>query len=301
MLIDSRGALSAAITRNSQTARRTTAGHWYLWLNTFGVDASFVAVSWQHLLARSLHIHLRSIETTILGLLCWLVYAVDHLLDAVNAQAGHTVSYRHEFLRNHARAMAWIFGSIVLVIFFLASALLAPRPLKQGLLASSAVAAYMLLVHVGSRSSRSRWPREFAVGVLFASGTSLFVWTEAGAAAPHVVLPFALLACLCCINCAGVKYWSWIKNDTTEPRPSVWAMWVGRQLSLVCTGFAAAVLTLQIAGVLGSLFTGAVMLSTSALFVLSLASDALDESWLRAFADLALCTPGVFLVLGSMR
>src|SRR3954451_15813809 len=80
---------------------------WWLWPNLLGLDAPLVAVVWQALFARTVHVTLFPAARLALALAVWAVYLADRLLDCASSEASGATSGeagRHVFCRYHARA-----------------------------------------------------------------------------------------------------------------------------------------------------------------------------------------------------
>ena len=54
---------------------------WWLWWNVLSLDAPMVAVAWALVFAKSASVVLPGAEVAALGLVVWLIYTVDRLLD----------------------------------------------------------------------------------------------------------------------------------------------------------------------------------------------------------------------------
>jgi hypothetical protein len=113
-LVDARNGERAS----GELASGELAAPWWLWWNILSFDAPMVAVAWALVFAKSAGVALPAAEIAALGLVVWLIYTVDRLLDgqwavvAVSprtfastdeAQAfGPPLRQRHVFHRVHA-------------------------------------------------------------------------------------------------------------------------------------------------------------------------------------------------------
>ena len=66
-----------------------------LWPSLFTLQAPVVAVLWQLLLARSVHVKLNWFEPWALGLAVWLIYVADHLIDTAKPAGKSPVRFAH--------------------------------------------------------------------------------------------------------------------------------------------------------------------------------------------------------------
>ena len=241
-----------------------------MWPNLLSLDAPVVAVLWQILFARCFQAPIDAPAALLLLLTVWLIYTADRTLDAWN---GACHSPRHEFYRRRWRGLlpAWlaVFG----LACWLAAEHLAPGLLLRGAVLLAAVVVYFGIVHLG----RPRWPKEAAVGVLFALGASLVAWSKVKT--PADVATILLFSGLCWMNCVAIQKW---EGDRQDWSPGVAAFWLG------C---AAAVLLYAHRPVLG----GAEMASAFAFVWLGQVRRRLSADALRVLADVALLSPVLFL------
>jgi hypothetical protein len=73
----------------------------WLWSTILSLDAPLIAVSWQLLLARALHLSVNRLEPLVLALSVWFVYLADHLFDALHPPAAAWKPARKTFYRHH--------------------------------------------------------------------------------------------------------------------------------------------------------------------------------------------------------
>ena len=128
-----------------------------------------VAVLWQILFARCFQVPVDALAALLLLLTVWLIYAADRTLDACK---GECHSPRHEFYRRRWRELLPVWVAILGLTGWLAAERLSSDLFLRGAILMAAVGIYFALVHSGIL----RWPKEAAVGVLFALGASLVAW-----------------------------------------------------------------------------------------------------------------------------
>ncbi|HLX44791.1 MAG TPA: hypothetical protein VKR43_15200 [Bryobacteraceae bacterium] len=254
-----------------------TAPRPWLWPNLLSLDAPIVAVLWQLLFARCFHAGLSAAAAILLVLAVWLIYAADRVLDARDETSRQP---RHEFYRRHWRAVVPMWSAVLILTGWLAWTRLPSPMFERGLLLLTAVALYLIAVHV----SRRAWPKEAAVAVLFALGASLAIWGHIHTVAD--VATVVLFCCLCWINCAAISQW---EQDRVSRGPIAAAA--------VSVAAASLILVPEHRPVLGA----AEAASAVALLALDLGRRHLSTDALRVLADAALLTPIFFLpVAGSL-
>jgi hypothetical protein len=173
----------------------------WLWPNILSLDAPLIAALWQDAFARDAGVRLSLASRAALPISVWLIYLVDRLLDTAGGMNRHATA-RHAFYREH-RGLCYLltaFAGFLLSI----SLLQLPLPvMKNGLFVSCAVAVYLWIVHWRG----GRWfPKEAAVGLVFAMGTVLAPFSRA-ADATALLPPALLFGVLCWLNCSAIEVW----------------------------------------------------------------------------------------------
>lgn len=261
--------------------------YWHL----LSLDAPTVAALWCWAFAVAARQHLAAWLPIALALGTWLFYVADRLLDARLAPA-ESLQPRHLF---HQRHRIWFLLVAVPVSGWLGF-LIAQMPrsllLGYGLLGALSL-VYLAFVHLPawSGSAVRRFPKEFAVGLLFSAATALPAWDEAqrraGAAQHHhpLLLLCPVFAALCWLNCMAIDEWEAGRRGDRAWRLAA-AVAAG---SLLC---------------LGQLFNAgarelAALAAISALSYLLLDRSRLTTGARRIAADLVLLTP--LLLLAAVR
>lgn len=141
-----------------------------VWLlpNLLSLDAPLVAVTWQWMLARSLHVNIPGTVTLALAVCVWAIYVVDRVLDGPGS-----LTARHLFAARHRALLLLSVG----VVLFAASVVLLPQlPQRIVVLGCSVAAccgAYLLAVQGRFRRSSSKG---IAMSLLYAAGIVLPAW-----------------------------------------------------------------------------------------------------------------------------
>jgi hypothetical protein len=208
-----------------------------------------------------------------------MIYAADRVLDGL--RPNQILTARHRFYREHCRFFTVLILALLPVIGGLAIFVLPPRVFQAGLALTLAVCVYLACVHLGPK-----WPcKELAVGVVFALGTCIPVWAEAGEFRFPMLLRCALFAGLCWMNCLAIDHW---ESQFRSGSPAL-------RLCLVGIGITAALLAISAEWRYEPIYVS-VFLSAAALGVLERLSRSFSRDVLRVTADLALLTPLLFLV-----
>ena len=268
----------------------------WLWFNLLSLDAPLVAVLWQGYFAKQLHADVHWPAFVALAAAVWLIYVADRILDSRRQHIDGSSTARHNFYREHSRL---VFRGVAIAGFALAFAcyFLSRNVMRNGLVTALLVAIYFLVVHAAPQHVQDWWPKELAVGILFAVGTCLATWTKLGVARDILIAPAALFAILCWLNCVAIEFWEWKRlRNMSSARPHPWTLWIGAHVPGVALSIAAASCGLLAIHSLRPLF-GATVLSAFAFLWLDQQSDRFSADALRVLADVTLLTPALLLGL----
>ncbi len=285
-----------------QAARaRSHTTPWWLWWNILSLDAPTVAVVWALLLARPSHTRLRAADEIVLGLVVWCIYVSDRVFDGLKPANQQVLRERHRFCAKHQRALTWLLVLAAVAVLWVTADFLAPMEISAGMKLAAIIGAYVATIHAGHGSMARFVPKEVVVGVLFAAGTTLPVWSRLSEFSWDVYLPFGLFAILCSLNCLAIECWE------NEPRHPEWFQrcspviaWAERRINLLAAVLAvsafAATLMLGRHGPVGS---GLLAISSAALLILLLNRhrNRLSGRALRVLADATLVLAGGLALL----
>lgn len=261
----------------------------WLYPQVMSLDAPAVAVAWQWLFAKAFHVAITPAELFVTAGCVWMIYAADHLLD-VRARAIY--SARHRFVRRHPLtfviAFTLVFAAAAVAAFDLSLAIW-----RGGLILSAGIALYLGVVHWGGDMVRRYWPKEFAIGAVFAAGSSIATWSHPEAAR-QAWPAIALFAALCTLNCCAVDFWEWQANHVLLRYPHRLTRWVARH-------FLVAAMAIIVLGACLLLFAPhpvifSLLLSAMLLMVVGAARNSLSPEAARLLADAVLLTPVLFLL-----
>jgi hypothetical protein len=272
----------------------------WIWINVLSLDAPIVAVVWQDFFARLLDVRLGTAPRLVLALAVWLAYAADRWLDAWKLPQGQTASPRHEFARRHRSAL----GAFWLIVLGIALALawqgLSPAAFRAGWILLLLVVAYYTLNHWPRKIRRLRWLKEATVAVLFALGTTLFVYVPLPALSAGLLLPVVFWALLCFLNCYAIACWEFTR-DRRQDQESLVTRWPAlkswfQPLTVAVAAFSLLLLNWVPVHPLAAVYA-AVALSCLALAVLDRYTRRLKLDHRRVLADLVLLTPLLHFLL----
>jgi hypothetical protein len=288
--------------RSRQTSSDATP--WWLWWNILSFDAPTVAVVWSLLFARTRGVRLGIAEEIILALSVWLIYISDRLFDGWESENCSELQERHRFCLRHRAALVWIVLLVTLASFYLTATFLPPTEAGAGMKLAAIVGAYMASIHVGHGWLARFVPKEVAVGILFAVGATLPVWSRAAESSWHMLVSITLFALICSLNCLAIECWEgrtphygWRKRWYLSAVPNKsWINWIG-------VGLAAAALTLfllrRARGLPGSELW-AISLAAILIFVINRQAGRFSVPALRVLVDAVLVAAGVIALVNRV-
>jgi len=271
-----------------------------LWLNLVCLDAPLVAIAWQWLFARYLHVSVSVWAREALFLTAWLIYLVDRLADAFSLQANSPRSARQQFCLRHKKLWLGLISAVGLVDAAIVLLRLNRDVLISGSCLSGIAAVYLAVNHAFSEVWEIIPLKEITIGFLFSAGTLLVLITNF-AAIPSTVgrlsalLAMLLFAILCSLNCMSIAVWERdLDRDQRKHSIATRCPGIGVPIRAFCILVAVAALLLGAAT--PSLFPIAMSLSVAAslLTILHFISVGRDER--TALADLVLLTPVAFFL-----
>ncbi len=271
---------------------------WWLWWNILSLDAPIVAIVWALLFARAAgRVRLVSAEAVILSLVVWVIYIGDRLLDGWTAKNRAALQERHFFCARHRLPLAFLMALAGAGIVWLALEHLAPLEAKAGLKLGAIVGAYMVGIHAGRESVVRFVPKEVAVGILFAAGTTLPVWAHGIGLSWNMWATVVLFAFLCSLNCLSIECWeNQGSNVACRKASPPLVRWVNSRINWIATSLAATALAvLLICHANKSSRPGLLAVSVAAFLIalLNHRRHQLSCHSLRVLADAALVLAGL--------
>lgn len=151
------------------------------WVCRLSLLEPAVAVFWHLKFAHLFDAPLRSNHIVLLFTSLWLVYMADRLLDVRRLPATITpLTERHRFAQQNSRLLLGLWSVVALCAVTLALCTLTGKEWLGCAIVLCTTFLYLRLVH-GARSSwrlRERGAKEVGVALVFAFGSSVFVWSN---------------------------------------------------------------------------------------------------------------------------
>jgi len=269
---------------------------WWLWWNILSLDAPTVAVVWAVLLARPSHMRLRAADEIVLGLVVWCIYVSDRLFDGLKPTNQRVLRERHLFCAKHRRALTWLLVLAAVAVLWVTADFLAPMEVSAGMKLAAIIGTYMATIHAGHGSMARFVPKEVAVGILFAVGTTLPAWSRLSEFSWNEWIPFGLFEVLCSLNCLAIECWEnelryrdWFQSSSPLTR------WAETRIDQLAAALAASAFTVILVRRHPVPFgSGLMAISLAALLILLLHRhrNRLSGRALRVLADATLVLAG---------
>ncbi len=258
-----------------------------LFLSVTCLDAPLVAVAWQELFARALHLQLPEASRVALFLTAWLIYLADRLADSLILSPASKLSLRQRSVQRHRGA--YIIALAVAAILEGATLpWLRHDVIRAGACLAGASLLYLVLNHFFSRLWRFVPVKEVLIGFLFAAGVTISL--GATASRPLVVAAISF-GSLCVLNCISIAVWE-TDLDRQQGRSSIATVCLGLSwLPLVgCSLLAATAMVTLFILPFGSIWS-CIALSSALLALLNASRNFVGPDERTALADLVLLTP----------
>ena len=270
-----------------------------LWLNVVCLDAPLVAIVWQWLFARYLHVTVSVWARGALFLTAWLIYLVDRLADALSLQADSPRSVRQQFCLRHKKLWLGLIPAVGLIDAAIVLLHLNRDVLISGVCLSGIAAVYLAVNYAFSEVWEIIPLKEITVGFLFSAGTLLvlipkFALIRSTMGGSLAVLAMLLFAILCSLNCMSIAVWE-RDLDRAQGKHSIATRYpsIGVPVRAFCILVAVAALLLATAS--ASLLPIAISLSAGAVLLAILHFLSIGDDERTALADLVLLTPLAFV------
>jgi hypothetical protein len=279
------------------------AAPWWLWWNILSLDAPMVAVAWALVFAKCAGVNVPGTEIAVLGLVVWLIYTVDRLLDGRDARNdagafGSPLRQRHFFHRLEAQPIACIAASVAVFTAVVVFTQIGEQILRPAVPLGLVLVLYMAWVHLGRGRVLTQLSKEVAVGGVFAAGVALPTWSRLSGHRWEFCVLAALFAAVCTLNCVVIEEWEWAREMEC-------GIGNGVRRSMAATDFApgkfaavlaACVMLLAPVVRLGGEFSAigaAIAGSALLILLLDLMRERISADGLRVLADVALLLPAL--------
>ncbi|MEZ5351771.1 MAG: hypothetical protein R2762_03985 [Bryobacteraceae bacterium] len=252
------------------------------------MDAPMVAIIWCALFSIAAGVPLSLNTWAALGCAVWTIYLADRWLDGV-PELPQLLPERHRFWMGQRPLLA-----VVAAVAVASAIWFGWRAATWALLAAAAPAGLGALVHLAvvHRLRWRYWPKEAAVGAIFAMGVLAPVAAGLCAMPAPLAAAASVFALLCWLNCVVIEYGEW-RAGIAMGEPGPWVAACGRHTARIAAGIA--LLTVVFGLAAGRTWHPVLAAEAGASVLLAMvgARRWLDPTALATAADLALLLPAV--------
>ena len=272
---------------------------WWLYPNLLSLDAPAVAVAWLFVFARTWRVDYHpGLAYLALGLVVWIIYASDRLLDVtLRDGGGAAIAPRHLFHQRHRKAFQRGIAAIALATIVLVVGWMPYEVYRYLTVGGILVAGYLSLSLFSSTPpGETPYAKNILAGLAFAYGTAMVA---------HVYLPMHGLqellrsrellcfATLCALNIHAIDLWESGSERPGRAHDELVLTILLVMLALVSLSFAVMDAEQTTRPYFYAILTGAAL-----LHILNQRRKAFTTDQLRVLADLALLAPvAVFFAL----
>jgi hypothetical protein len=193
-----------------------------LWLipNLLSLDAPLVAVAWLHIFAKTWRVdYLPWVAYASLGLVVWLIYATDRLLDVSMRGLDENPQPRHEFHHKYHRVFrVLVMGAGVLALILVVTGL--PVAIYGYAFVGGLMVAGFFALSVFSTHGPHELPygKNIVAGLAFAYGTAMIAFSYTGLDMSELLRSRTLICfvVLCILNISAIDLWEHA-NRSSDP------------------------------------------------------------------------------------
>jgi hypothetical protein len=275
-----------------------------IWLipNLLSLDAPLVAVAWLYIFASTWRVVYLPMTTYIsLGLVVWVIYVVDRLLDsAMKGSNSERWQARHEFHHKHRRVFFVLAGIAALLALFFVITGLATKIYGYALFGGLLVASFFALSVFSTHGSEEiPYTKNILAGCAFAYGTSMLAYAYTGFDSQDLLKSPELIcfATLCILNISAIDLWEHA-NRSSDPEIKATDE-LALTLPLTLLGATSLFFAVKDSELTTRPFFYAILTGAALLQILNRSRLGFSMEALRVLADVALLVPFVVYVVSS--
>ncbi len=274
----------------------------WLYPNLLSLDAPLVAVAWLYIFAKTWRVVYLPTTTYIsLGLVVWVIYVTDRLLDAsMNGGTSDRLEARHDFHRKHQkvfRTLAMVAGLIALIMVVTG---LATKIYGYAMFGGLMVAGFFTLSVFSSHGPNEiPYTKNVLAGFSFAYGTAMLAYAYTGFESRELLKSPELIcfAVLCILNISAIDLWEHANRTSDLEIKATDELALSLPLTLL--GAAALIFALKDPDLTTRPFFYAVLTGAALLQMLNRSRAKFSMDSLRVLADAALLAPFLVFLAAS--
>jgi hypothetical protein len=137
----------------------------------------------------------------------WIIYISDRLLDGWRTLRPSEMRERHRFHLRHRCSLLIAGGCISAVLLWLIVECMSAQARREDTILFLIALVYFITIHFRPSNFRLEFPKELAVGCIFATATAVPAWSRLQRHPIALIGAIILFAILCWLNCTGIERW----------------------------------------------------------------------------------------------
>lgn len=277
--------------------RSTNRKPWWLYPNLLSLDAPLVAVAWLYMFAKTWRVYYLPTTTYVtLGLVVWVIYVVDRLLDGyMKSGAGEKLEARHDFHFRYRKAFSFFAVVVGLAALVLVLSQFMTKIYGYAVFGGLMVSGFFTL-SLFSNHAKTEIPysKNIIAGLAFAYGTAMLAFAYTGFEGDKLLQSPELICfvVLCILNISAIDLWEHASHSSDLEIKATDELALTLPLTLL--GAAALVFALKETEMSMRPFFYAILTGAGLLQILNRTRARYSADALRVLADVALLVP--FLV-----
>lgn len=267
-----------------------------LWLypNLLSLDAPLVAVAWLYIFAKTWRVdYLPTTTYVTLGMVVWVIYVVDRLLDGImKGEGGEKLEARHEFHFKHRKAFCVIAAVVGLAALVLVIAQFMTKIYGYAIFAGLMVSGFFTLSVFSSKAQHEiPYAKNVIAGLAFAYGTAMLAFAYTGFEGNSLLKSPELIcfAVLCILNISAIDLWEHANHSSDLEIKATDELALTLPITLL--GAAALVFAMKESELITRPFYYAILTGAGLLHILNRTRARFSPDALRVLADVALLVP----------
>ena len=277
-----------------------------IWLipNLLSLDAPLVAVAWLYIFAKTWRVdYLPSVAYLSLGLVVWVIYVTDRLLDAtIRGGTSEKLEPRHHFHRKHQRLFRTAAVAAGVIALVLVVRGLPVRIYGDAAIGGILVAGFFALSVFPTHGANDiPYAKNLLAGLSFAYGTAMLAYVFTSFEMWEFVRSRELIcfAVLCILNISAIDLWAHA-NRFADPEIKA-SDELALTLPLTLLGAASLVFASQDRELTTRPFFYAILTGAALLHILNRTRSRFSMDALRVLADVALLVPYIVFLAASRQ
>jgi hypothetical protein len=276
------------------------------WLipNLLSLDAPLVAMSWLYVFAKTWRVnYLPWAAYVSLGLVVWIIYASDRLLDStMHDGSSNALAARHNFHRKHQRKFLFLIVLAALTALVMVITQLSSTIYSYAMIGGVMVIGFFILSAFTTKEpDELPYAKNILAGASFAYGTAMIAYDYTSFEMKEFIYSKELIcfALLCILNISAIDLWEHADATSDVEVKAVDELALTFPLTLL--GAASIFFAARDESFATRPFFYAVLTGAALLQILNRARNRFSMNSLRVLADVAMLVPVLVFIVSSKQ